>query len=100
MPINKNWIDEFCLKCKYNKIEKILSGENNSLKYKQIINHHLHENFLYNIEMNYLPKIKICSIKNNYKYFDNYKLITKNSFEVFISNFGSKNITKEFIVYY
>ena len=99
MPINKEWLDEFCLKCKYNKIEAILSNENNSLKFKQIINNFLNDNYLYNVEMSYIPKIKICSIKNNYKYFTDYKLITKKAFEIFLSNFGSKVITKEFVIF-
>ena len=99
IPINKNWLKDFLSKCNYDKINTKLIKENKTIKYKQIINHFLYENNLFNIQMDDIPRLQINSIKNKYKYFTNYELITKKSYNAFISTFENKKVNKEFDLY-
>ena len=56
-----------------------------------MIKDYLKTNNIYNIEMNPLPEVSQNIIKNIYKYYNNYELITKNSFEILSSVFGIDN---------
>ena len=88
IPINKDWINNFLEKCSYIKIKNILLRKESSIHFKEIIEQYLKNNNIVNIVMNPIPSISQNKIKNIYKYYDNYELITKNSYDIFTSVFG------------
>ena len=99
MPINKDWINSFLLKCSYNKIKKILLKEKSSLKFKEKIKDYLIENNIYKIEMIPIPSIYEKAIKNKYIYYDNYEIITEKSYKAFSSVFDIQNNNKVFSLF-
>ena len=98
IPINKFWLNKFLLKCQYEKIEKNILLKNSSHYYKKLIDQYLYNNKLYDIEMSPIPSIEENE-KNGYKYYDNYKLITKESYNKFKEVFGLEKANKEFNLY-
>ena len=93
---NKNWIKDFLLKISYKEIGFILLKEDLDLKYKEIINDFLVNKNIFTIQMIPIPSISKIKINNKYNYFDNYELITINSYNAFSYIFDNNNNIKEF----
>ena len=68
---------------------------NSNLYYKKLINKYLYNNKLHDIELSPIPSIQENK-KDGYKYYDNYKLITKESYNFFRDAFGQEKANKEF----
>ena len=98
IPINKFWLNKFLSKYSYEKIEKDILMKNSNLYYKKLINQYLYQNKQHDIEINPIPSIQENE-KNGYKYYDNYKLITKESYNIFKEVFGQEKANKEFNLY-
>ena len=56
--IDKNWLDNFKRKYKYNQIKNILSNEPNSIKYEKLISDFVNNNNLYNTKISDIPPTK------------------------------------------
>ena len=98
--INKYWLKAFKREYLFNEIKSILSMENNSLIYKKIISDFLINHNLNNKEIDYIPVSKKVLIKglHTYYYYNDYRLITKASYEAFCKAFNIKRIAEEFKV--
>ena len=98
--INEKWLNKFKNIILYDQIKLKLSNENNSLKYKEIISDFINNNININdIRIDYIPLTKkIISNKNGkeYFYYNNFQLLTKNSFSEFCKTFHFQIINKEF----
>ena len=97
VPINKIWLYKFLSKISYEKIKNILLN-NSNLYYKELINQYLYNNNLLDVKMGPIPSIQENN-KNGYRYYDNYKLITKKSYNIFKEIFDQEKSNKEFKIY-
>ena len=97
IPINKYWLYKFLSKYSYEKIEKNILLKNSKINYKELINEYLYNNKLHDIELSPIPSIQENK-KDGYKYYDNYKLITKESYNIFREVFSQEKANKEFNV--
>ena len=99
IPINKNWIKEFLIKTSYESIKNYILKQKKNIKIQNMIDQYLIDNNIYDIEMDSISPLSEITKYNNYKYFNDYELITKNSYKVFSSTFGNENKYEEFRVF-
>ena len=101
--INKRWLDTFKETIKYDEIKDKLSNENNSIVYKKIIYDFLNNNNLNGVQIDDIPQIKEKKeyIKNKqYSYYNDYQLLTKESYSKFCNTFNDNNQRKNGIKAY
>ena len=95
--INKNWLERFKNKIQYDEIKEILSNENNTSLYKKLIYDYLNNNNLSCIQIDDIPQTKEKTEYINYKkysYYNDYQLLTKDSFSKFCDTFSRNNPRK------
>jgi len=101
--INKRWLDTFKETIKYDEIKDKLSNENNSIVYKKIIYDFLNNNNLNGVQIDDIPQIKEKKeyIKSKqYSYYNDYQLLTKESYSKFCNTFNDNNQRKNGIKAY
>ena len=98
IPINRFWLNKFLSKFPYEKIEKNIFLQNSNQNIKELIHQYLNNNNLLDMEMDHIPSLQEIK-KKDYRYYDNYKLITKKSYNIFKEVFGQVKENKEFKIY-
>ena len=100
--ISKPFLDEFKKAIFYDKIKQLLSKEEKSTYFKKIISDFINNNNLNEISFGDFPLTKKeIDIKNKkrYFYYNDYQLLTKNSFSEFNKFFNNQNNNKGYNSY-